>query len=326
MTITMIRCGWDRLFDGYTRSLRRRGRSEGTIRAYVWGMKDFSAWIDARGIDFEHLRPDDLQSWQDSLMERNLAGRTRQLATTAVRNALRWAAQSGYEFEHPQPWIALESVRVHRLLPRPLPQADVDRITHHFSARRPKAPLIWWRARAMWFYGIGTGARVSEMLVLDRDDLSEEVPIVVQKGGSQKALYAPDVALSAVWDYLRRRDDQHPALFVTHGNPPVRRLEAAGVREQWHALADELGIPRFTTHQLRHTCATELLDAGVPPEVVAAHLGHHGLGSLAGYGEVRRGRRQLAIDALQDRLAQKLPTGARAVVVLDGRGRRKDLA
>lgn len=178
----------------------------------------------------------------------------------------------------------------------------------------------------MWFYMVTTGARVSEVLSLELEDLSLSAPVVRQKGGSQKSLFAPGIATAAVLDYVRRRTDNDAALWVTHGNPPVRRLEAPGVREQWHQLADHLGIPRFTTHQLRHTCATELLDAGVPPEVVAAHLGHHGLASLAGYGEVRLGRRQLAVAAMEKRFGAQRAPGQQFVVIKGGGGRRVELS
>jgi len=39
-------------------------------------------------------------------------------------------------------------------------------------------------------------------------------------------------------------------------------------------LTGELGLPRLTAHGLRHTCATLMLSAGVPPKVAAERLGH----------------------------------------------------
>lgn len=317
---------WGALATGYSAYLRRRGRSEATVRAYSWGFRDFGRYLDMIGVDVRDLDTGQLEAWQDSLKARGLAPRTQQLGVTSIRCALQWAARRGWELEDPRLFEVLEPVKAPRLLPKPLPPADVDRITAFLTPRRPKGDLIYYRTRAMWFYMVSTGARVAEVLSLDREDLAAAAPIVNQKGGSQKALFAPAVATNAVLDYVRRRQDDHLALWVTHGNPPCRRLEAAGVREQWHGLAERLGVPRFSTHQLRHTCATELLDAGVPPEVVAAHLGHHGLASLAGYGEVRLGRRALAVAAMEARFAERKRDGQKIVAIKGGRGRRVELA
>lgn len=318
--------GWTNLTQAYKGYLRRRGRSENTVRAFDCWFRDFDRYLARLGIEVESVSSVQLERWQEGLAARSLAPRTQQLAATSVRNAIRWAIQRrSWDFDQPDVWEALAAPRAPKLLPRPLPRATVDRITAYLAPRRINGDLYFYRTRAMWFYMVTTGARVSEVLSLERDDLAHDGPVVRQKGGSQKALWAPPAAMGAVLDYVRRRDDDHPALWVTHGNPPVRSLAPAGVREQWHQLADRLSIPRWTTHQLRHTCATELLDAGVPPEVVAAHLGHHGLASLAGYGEVRLGRRQLAVQAMEDRFARMKPDGMRVVALKGGRGRRTEI-
>jgi integrase len=79
---------------------------------------------------------------------------------------------------------------------------------------------------------------------------------------------------------------------------PAALRKGKGVREIWRKLARKLDIAPWTTHQLRHTCATELLEAGVPELVIAEHLGHHGLGSLHIYGQVRERQRQQAVDVM----------------------------
>lgn len=316
---------WDAIVSDYLAVLGRRGRSAGTIRAYRFALHDFERFLTRESLDIASAEPSDVEHWQDDQIRRGLSARSRQLSASAVRSALRWAAQRGAC--DPSLSRAVETPRAPRLLPRPLSTADVERIRAYLHPRRPRANLMYWRTRALFFYAVTTGARISEILSVDREDLALEAVVVTQKGGSEKALFAPPVAMEAVADYLRHRCDAHPALFVSHGNPPTRRLTAIGAREAWHQLADQLRIERFTTHQLRHTCATELLEAGVPAEVVAAHLGHHGLGSLTGYGEVRRGRRQLAVEAMETRLGRNvMAPGQRFVAVKGGKGRRVELS
>ncbi len=64
-------------------------------------------------------------------------------------------------------------------------------------------------------------------------------------------------------------------------------------------MATQLGITTWTTHQLRHTGATELYEQGIDGLVVADWLGHKGMGHVAQYTRVSRGRRQQALEVLQ---------------------------
>jgi integrase len=70
------------------------------------------------------------------------------------------------------------------------------------------------------------------------------------------------------------------------------------VRNIWRLLCKRLQVDDFTTHQLRHTCATELLEAGIGSLVVADHLGQHGLRTLGTYGGVRGNQRRIALQAM----------------------------
>jgi integrase len=79
-------------------------------------------------------------------------------------------------------------------------------------------------------------------------------------------------------------------------------LHPDGVRLIWIRLARLAGVKPWTTHQLRHTCATILLHAGVPLIVIAEHLGHSGLGAVHRYAEVGEDLRQRAIDVMQGSL------------------------
>lgn len=313
---------WPLMTERYLAWMRRRGNSEGTLRAYRWALQDFGRWIGPEVDDPEALRPHHVESWQDDLRERGLAPRTQQLGANSVRSGLKWGRRNGY---HVAPEVPESIVvpKAPKLVARPLEPEHVDLITAFLSPARPKAPLLYWRTRALWFLMVTTGARVGEVVSLDRDDFEHDYALVRQKGGSEHRLLAPPIALTALHDYLIRREDDVDALFVTHHNPPTRRLEPAGVREAWHRLADDLGIPRFNTHRLRHTCASELIEAGVPVDVVAEHLGHHGLATVMNYARVSRRRRRGALDALEDRLLSPR-TEAPELEVIRGRkiGRR----
>lgn len=295
---------WEQMATRYLQWLARRGRSDGTVRAYQWGLRDFGRWLAGAGVDDpEDLAIAHVEAWQDEQLQRGLAPRTRQLSANAIRTVLRWGKRNGYDLD-PAIADAIVTPKAPHLMPRPLEPHHVDKINAFLAPRRPRAPLIYWRTRALWYFAVCTGARTAEILCLDREDFEQEELIVRQKGGSEKLLLAPPVAMTAVDDYLSRRTDQHAACFVTHGDPPVWRLGPPGMREGWHRLADQLQIPRFSSHQLRHTCASTLLEMGIPPDVVAEHLGHHGLATVMGYAKVSQRRRQGAVSQLEGRFGR----------------------
>jgi integrase/recombinase XerD len=286
----------DQVLEDFERSMLRRDMSRATVRTYRWAMQDLFGGMRSAGLtDIRALNRDVLEDWQDTMVERKWRPRTRALAVTAARQLVKWAAEHDLvDFRLEK---ALVKVKTPDGRPRPIPPEDLEAIKRYLLPRRPHMGIVALRDRALFFYLLTTGARVSEALQVRRDDL--DGPTVRQKGGSEKVLLMPDSARELVDDYLRARADDIPWLWVNHrSNRTGVRLGPPGVREVWRKIAKKVGVKYWTTHQLRHTCATELLAAGVPELVIAEHLGHHGLGSLHIYGQVRPKARQAAVDAL----------------------------
>jgi integrase/recombinase XerD len=305
----------DQALEDFERSMLRRQLSPATVRTYRWGLQDlFEGMKASRLRDVHDLTRDVLEDWQDHMVEEKWKPRTRSLAVTAARQFIRWAAErdlADFRLEK-----ALAKVKTPDGRPRPIKKADLETIKAYLLPRRAHMNIVALRDRALFFYLLTTGARVSEALQVRRDDL--ESPVVRQKGGTEKVLLMPPAAQELVEDYLRARHDDSPWLWISHRtNAPLHRLAPPGVREIWRKLARKLGISPWTTHQLRHTCATELLEAGVPELVIAEHLGHHGLGSLHIYGQVRDKQRREAVDVMgalvrpPARLLPKIPPGRR---------------
>ena len=301
----------EKMLDDFMRAMAlRQRRSPGTVKAYFWGCSRLVRWLEERDVDdLTAVTPPLVREWQDSLAEEGLAPRSQSMATTAVRAWWRYLARSGIRVDL-LATDSLERIRAPRLQPRPLRGEDLDRLIA-FLRPYPGCGIIHLRNRALFLYLVATSARVSEILQLTRSEFEAEVT-VRQKGGSQKVLMAAPVAVDAVLAYLRARKDNHPSLWVTHdNNRPIRELDPSAVREIWYRLSLKLGVPRFTTHQLRHTCATELFDAGVDPAVVAEHLGHHGMATIRVYMDVSRRRRLEAVEAMELRLTGARPEPAR---------------
>jgi integrase/recombinase XerD len=151
--------------------------------------------------------------------------------------------------------------------------------------RWDKIPLARLRFRVLVEVLLGTGARISEVLALDRCDVDAERREVkiIGKGNKQRVLLFTDRAVEWLDRYLgRRRDDEQP-LFVTIGHQP-RRLRYDAVKAAFKRFARLARLRKIVTaHVLRHTVATTLLFNGCPIGHIKALLGHERLETTCRY-------------------------------------------
>jgi integrase/recombinase XerD len=127
----------------------------------------------------------------------------------------------------------------------------------------------------------GTGARISEAVGLDRDDLDEAVGTVLLRGKGAKERLVPvgTYALEAVSAYLVRA---RPSLAAAGRGSAALFLNARGGRlsrqSAWTVLRTVAARAGLSTpvspHTLRHSFATHLLDGGADVRVVQELLGH----------------------------------------------------
>ncbi|MET1037579.1 MAG: tyrosine-type recombinase/integrase, partial [Aeromicrobium sp.] len=137
------------------------------------------------------------------------------------------------------------------------------------------------RDRALLELLYGTGARISEAVGLDVDDLDlEESSVLLRgKGGKQRIVPLGSYARASIQDYLT---SSRPALVSARASTPAVFLNARGGRlsrqSAWTVLtkaADRAGIGTdVSPHTLRHSFATHLLDGGADVRVVQELLGH----------------------------------------------------
>jgi integrase/recombinase XerD len=280
--------------------LRRRGRSAGTIDTYWYGgLCGLERFLLADGcLEVAQLTRDRLERYQDSLLARGLKPKTRSVASSAIRAWLTWVIDE--DLVPHRLLRAVEHVHVAKRLPRPIPLADLERIQAHLGPRRPGMRERELRDRALFTFLLVTACRVSEALRLRRTDLVAGAPLIaLQKGGAEKELLVTPTLLERLSDYLAVRRDDEPALWVTTENGPRRPLSRPQVQAAWTRISRDVGVPRFTSHQLRHTCATELTRAGVGDLVVAHHLGHANLNMLPNYAAVVDQHREAKLRVLE---------------------------
>jgi len=194
----------------------------------------------------------------------------------AVRGFHAFAVREG--LSRTDPARSVKPPAAAKRLPKALPLADVEAILE--TAGAPGTTLAL-RDRALLEVLYGTGARISEAVGLDVDDLDlvDGTVLLRGKGGKQRLVPIGSYARTAVESYLVRG---RPELASVGGAGGALFLNARGGRlsrqSAWTVLvraADRAGVTHdVSPHTLRHSFATHLLDGGADVRVVQELLGH----------------------------------------------------
>ncbi|HYG94691.1 MAG TPA: site-specific tyrosine recombinase XerD [Nocardioides sp.] len=200
----------------------------------------------------------------------------------AVRGFHKFAVADGLAAQDPAAGVKPPSPA--KRLPKALPLADVEAILE--AAGAPGTTLAL-RDRALLELLYGTGARISEAVGLDVDDLDLDDPaaggsgtvLLRGKGSKERLVPVGSYAREALAAYVVRG---RPDLLTTGSGTPALFLNARGGRlsrqSAWAVLvkaAERAGVTRdVSPHTLRHSFATHLLDGGADVRVVQELLGH----------------------------------------------------
>ncbi len=137
---------------------------------------------------------------------------------------------------------------------------------------------------------LNCGLRISELVGLNKTDVRGDQLRVLGKGNKERMLYLNDACQRALKDWLTERDsltllDQN-ALFITLQNR--RRISTAAVHKlvKKHLAAAGLDSTQYSSHKLRHTAATLMLQNGVDVRTLQEVLGHDHLNTTQIYTHV----------------------------------------
>ncbi|MBW1860182.1 MAG: tyrosine-type recombinase/integrase [Deltaproteobacteria bacterium] len=172
---------------------------------------------------------------------------------------------------HPDVLKRKMHIKVPDALPRAIDPEDI---------RQLLAVIKNPRDRAMILALLRTGMRIGELLNTKLKDLNLEdkyIEIIeAQKNRVGRVVYLSDDACRALKKWLRLKNPQTECLFYGHS---ARPLSYAAARAVFKKYLDKAGLSHkgYTLHSLRHTCASELLNAGMHLECLQPLLGHHSI-------------------------------------------------
>lgn len=292
-------------YDSYARSVC--GLASATlVSRRLWIGRFLTHCFPASSPAIDQLRPRDIHAFFQEQCQHCKAG-TANVIASAVRSYLRFRAVQHADSIH-SVMAAVPTAAQWRLaaLPNYLNKAELDRL---MAAAVPPAEPQRQRDYAVLRCLVDLGLRSCEVAALRLDDIdwtSGTIAIPTGKSNRTDLLPLPEITGQALTVYLRygRPETHCRAVFVRHRAPldePVNTSVIRSVVRQAAAragLADRLRGP----HQLRHSAATRMLEAGATLKEIADVLRHRSLDTTAVYAKVDH-RRLIAI-------AQPWPGGA----------------
>lgn len=133
------------------------------------------------------------------------------------------------------------------------------------------------RDKAIFAMLFSSGARISELMQLDRDSIVNGEARIIGKGSKPGALHFDTHALRILEDYLETRRDKLRPMFIS---AQCRRMSISRVEQLAHVYADYAGIDKnVTPHVFRHSFATDLKMNGADIYDIKTQLRHSRLSS-----------------------------------------------
>ncbi len=264
-----------------------RGVAANTISSYRRDLRRYSVHLTLRGIDdLRAVTETDVSDFLVALRRGDPDAQVTPLSAVSAARAL-IAVRGLHKFASAEGIIDIDVARAvkpptpSRRLPKSLGLDEVLALLDGAGGDGPNDGPLTLRNRALLELLYSTGARISEAVGLDVDDVDTHArsALLRGKGGKQRLVPIGRPAIAALDAYLIRG---RPGLAQRGRGGPAIFLNARGGRlsrqSAWQVLqdaAERAGITAAVSpHTLRHSFATHLLDGGADVRVVQELLGH----------------------------------------------------
>jgi site-specific recombinase XerD len=261
----------------FRRHLKRRNYSTHTVKYYLNIIKQYVIWLD---VTLEEATYDNVDIYIDYLLRKRMHPASINLYLTIIRVF--------YDYlKHEENVDLINPVKRNRRLrvPRPLPKSLRDQeVVKLFSAIKNK------RDTAMFKLMLRCGLRVEEVsnLTLGSIDLKHRRIMVEQgKGGKDRVVYISEDALDALNAYLKYRSHYRAknVFLVEKGTYKGKAISVRGIQKRIEYYAKKTRV-KVSCHRLRHTMATQLLNAEAEVETIQDLLGHNWITTTQRYCKI----------------------------------------
>jgi site-specific recombinase XerD len=249
--------------DRYRRSLKRKNYSAHTVKTY---MNILSCFIGRLTVPITDVTRKDMGDYVDYLLRKRLSPKTVICHLQTIRLFF------DYAIDEEELGMANPVTKISIRLPKPLPRhLKDDQVTKLLRAVKDV------RDRAMFMVMLRCGLRVEEIahLTVDAIDLPRSRLFVANgKGAKDRVVYLSKDARLSLEAYLKIRSSKFRNLFlVGKGRVKGTPISVRGIQKRIEYYATLTGID-VSCHSLRHTFATQLLNADADLSSIQDLLGH----------------------------------------------------
>jgi site-specific recombinase XerD len=265
--------------------MKRRSYSQHTIKLYTNNIKQFCRWLDTQ---IEKVIYKDVYEYLGYLHNRKLNPKSINCYLVALRKF--------YDFLYYEERIKIPNpvkLEYRQREPKPIPRflrdEEIDMLIDSIKSRRDKA---------MCMLMLRCGLRVGEVAKLTLRAIDFEckrIFVLNGKGPKDRIVYFSNDTYKAIQDYLKVRPSTRvQRLFlVEKGLYKGQPISLRGIQKRIEYYAKKTGLT-VSCHRLRHTMATQLLNADVMLVSVQELLGHNNIVSTQRYCKVSNVLKQLS--------------------------------
>lgn len=258
---------------------KARGLAGGTIRFYINHLVKFQEWCESLLIDFiTQITANDIREFMLHLERAGHNEGGRHAYYRSIRSFLYWWENEVEPENWKNPIRKLKAPKVPARVLEPVEKS----VIHAMLDTCSKRTFYGTRDRALIMALLDTGARAAELMAMNRDDLDVMGAVTIQrgKGGKPRTVFFGKKTRQAVRAYLRRRNDDLPALWVTK---QPSRLTYWGLRQIIRRRALKAGQEAPGLHDFRRFFALECLRSGMDIFTLQRLMGHSDLQVLRRY-------------------------------------------
>jgi site-specific recombinase XerD len=276
--------------------LKRKNFSANTIKNYLNGLKQFLIWVD---VPIEEVDYRKVLYYVDFQLERRRSARTINCHLSRIRLFYDYLIyDQGLKIDNPVKEGS--SLRMPKPLPLFLKDEHVDIFLKAVENRRDKA---------IFMLMLRSGLRVAEVAELTLGAIEFQkgrLMVYSGKGSKDRIVYMSKDALKALVDYLqhRPRTQVKHVFLVERGAYKGQVISVRGIQKRIEYYACRAGI-KVSCHRLRHTMATQMLNAGAGLESIQDLLGHERIKTTQRYCKISNLKVQKDYYETMDRIIAK---------------------
>ncbi len=272
----------DHLIDQYIYYLRvEKGFSQNSIANYLF---DITHFFEENKIDVQEISPDIIINYFIILMDLGISERTIARKRAALHSLINFLENEEIlsNFE----WDLIPNIKYKNKLPHVISIEEMDKLLNSIGNETP----LEKRNRAIFEFLYATGARISEAVNLQLDDIiaSEKLIKIRGKGNKERLVpifdYAYDFLINYIQNsriYFKKEENKNSYVFLNrYGN----KISRVGIWKSLQKIILKSGLDiEISPHTFRHSFATHMLEGGANLRIIQELLGHKSINTTQIY-------------------------------------------